>query len=57
MVDYFDEHGVVNKTKVINAVKDIDKKRMEETDKDKVTQLMMEQMLRGLYLQIEDSKF
>lgn len=50
MVDYYDEHGILDKTKVINAVREIDEKLKTETDKKKRTQLMFEQMLRGLYL-------
>ncbi len=50
MIDYYDENGILNETKVVNAVKEIDDKLKNETDKGKRTQLMFEQMLRGLYL-------
>ena len=50
MIDYYDEHGILDSTKVINAVKEIDDKLKKETNKGKRTQLMFEQMLRGLYL-------
>ena len=50
MIDYYDEHGYFDEKKVINAVKEIDEKLKTETDKKKRTQLMFEQMLRGLYL-------
>ena len=50
MIDYYDEHGILDETKVVNAVKEIDKKLKTETNKSKKTQLMFEQMLRGLYL-------
>ena len=48
--DYYDEHGIIDETKVVNAVKEIDEKLKTEKDKKKRTQLMFEQMLRGLYL-------
>ena len=50
MIDYYDEHGIIDEKKVINAIKEIDEKRKNERDKSKKTQLMFEQMLRGLYL-------
>jgi len=50
MIDYYDEHGIVDNKKVVNAIKEIDEKLKTETDKSKRTQLMFEQMLRGLYL-------
>ena len=50
MIDYYDENGYLDERKVINAVKEIDEKLKTETDKKKRTQLMFEQMLRGLYL-------
>lgn len=50
MIDYYDEHGIINDKKVIDAVKEIDEKLKTETDGKKRTQLMFEQMLRGLYL-------
>ena len=50
MIDYYDEHGILDNAKVINAVKEIDEKLKTETDKSKRTQLMFEQMLRGLNL-------
>ena len=50
MIDYYDENGYLDERKVINAVKDIDEKLKTETDGKKRTQLMFEQMLRGLYL-------
>jgi hypothetical protein len=50
MIDYYDEHGIIDNIKVVNAVKEIDEKLQTETDKKKRTQLMFEQMLRGLYL-------
>lgn len=50
MIDYYDEHGILDNAKVIKAVKEIDEKLKTETDKSKRTQLMFEQMLRGLYL-------
>ena len=50
MIDYYDEHGIIDEKKVINAIKEIDEKRKNERDKSKKSQLMFEQMLRGLYL-------
>ncbi len=50
MIDYYDEHGILDEKKVVNAVKEIDEKLKKETDKGKRTKLMFEQMLRGLYL-------
>lgn len=50
MIDYFDEFGMIDNNKVINAVREIDEKRRNEKDKSKQTQLLMEQLLRGLYL-------
>ena len=50
MIDYYDEHGILDEKKVVKAVKEIDDKLKAETDKGKRTQLMFEQMLRGLYL-------
>jgi hypothetical protein len=50
MIDYYDEHGILDEKKVVKAVKEIDDKLKTETDKGKRTQLMFEQMLRGLYL-------
>ena len=50
MIDYYDEHGIIDNNKVVKAVKDIDEKLKTETDKNKRTKLMFEQMLRGLYL-------
>jgi hypothetical protein len=50
MIDYYDEHGIIDEKKVVNAVKEIDEKLKKETDKGKRTKLMFEQMLRGLYL-------
>jgi len=50
MIDYYDEYGIIDETKVVNAVKEIDEKLKTEKDKKKRTQLMFEQMLRGLYL-------
>ena len=50
MIDYYDEHGIIDNIKVVNSVKEIDEKLKTETDKNKRTQLMFEQMLRGLYL-------
>jgi hypothetical protein len=50
MIDYYGENGLFDEKKVINAVKEIDEKLKTETDGKKRTQLMFEQMLRGLYL-------
>ena len=50
MIDYYDEHGIIDEKKVVNAVKEIDEKLKTENDKGKRTRLMFEQMLRGLYL-------
>ncbi len=50
MIDYYDERGILDNVKVVNAVKEIDEKLKTETNKNKRTQLMFEQMLRGLYL-------
>ena len=50
MIDYYNEHGILDEKKVVKAVKEIDDKLKTETDKGKRTQLMFEQMLRGLYL-------
>ena len=50
MIDYYDENGILDDKKVIKAVREIDEKLKTETDGKKRTQLMFEQMLRGLYL-------
>lgn len=50
MIDYYGENGILDENKIISAVKEIDDKLKTETDKGKRTQLMFEQMLRGLYL-------
>jgi hypothetical protein len=50
MIDYYDEHGIIDEKKTIKAVREIDEKLKTETDGKKRTQLMFEQMLRGLYL-------
>ena len=50
MIDYYDEHGIIDEKKIIKAVREIDEKLKTETDGKKRTQLMFEQMLRGLYL-------
>lgn len=50
MIDYYDENGILDNDKVIDAVIEIDDKRKIEMDKGKRTKLMFEQMLRGLYL-------
>lgn len=50
MIDYFDNYGVIDNNKVINAVIEVNEKLKKETDENKKTQLMMEQLLRGLYL-------
>ena len=50
MIDYYDEHGILDEKKVVNAVKEIDEKLKTEKDNGKRTQLMFEQLLRGLYL-------
>ena len=57
MIDYYDEHGILDKKKVVNAVKEIDEKLKTEKDKGKRTQLMFEQLLRGLYLYQVSSDF
>lgn len=57
MIDYYDEHGILDKKKVVNAVKEIDEKLKTEKDKGKRTQLMFEQLLRGLYLSQVSSDF
>jgi len=50
MIDYYDEFGMIDNNKVIKSVREIDEKRRNEKDKSKQTQLLMEQLLRGLYL-------
>lgn len=50
MIDYFDDYGLIDNNKVINAVKEVNEKLSKEKDGNKRTQLMMEQLLRGLYL-------
>ena len=50
MIDYYDEHGIIDEKKVIKAVKEIDDKIKTETKGEKRVKLMMEQLLRGLYL-------
>lgn len=50
MIDYYDEHGIIDEKKVIKAVKEIDDKIKTETNGEKRVKLMMEQLLRGLYL-------
>ena len=50
MIDYYDKFGMIDNNKVIKSVREIDEKRRNEKDKSKQTQLLMEQLLRGLYL-------
>ena len=50
MIDYYDEFGMIDNNKVIKSVREIDEKRRNEKDKSKQTQLLMEKLLRGLYL-------
>ena len=50
MIDYYDEHGIIDEKKVIKDVKEIDDKIKTETNGEKRVKLMMEQLLRGLYL-------
>ena len=50
MIDYYDEHGIIDEKKVIKAVKEIDDKIKTETNGEKRVKLIMEQLLRGLYL-------
>ena len=50
MADYFRD-GVIDNAKVLNAIDEISEKLSEEKDEKKRTQLMFEQMLRGVYLQ------
>ena len=50
MIDYYDEHGIIDEKKVIKAVKEIDDKIKTETNGEKRVKLMMEQLFRGLYL-------
>ena len=50
MIDYYDEHGIIDEKKVIKAVKEIDDKIKTETNGEKRVKLMVEQLLRGLYL-------
>ena len=50
MIDYYDEHGIIDEKKVIKAVKEIDDKIKTEPNGEKRVKLMMEQLLRGLYL-------
>lgn len=52
---YLDKDGNYSKNDVINGIIEIDKQIQEEVDKDvvdkqKLTKLRFEQMLRGLYL-------
>ena len=50
MIDYYRD-GVIDNAKVLNAIDEISEKLSEEKDEKKRTQLMFEQMLRGVYLQ------
>ena len=50
MIDYY-RHCVIDNAKVMNATDEISEKLSEEKDEKKTTQLMFEQMLRGVYLQ------
>ena len=50
MIDYYRD-GVIDNAKVMNAIDEISEKLSEEKDEKKRTQLMFEQMLRGVYLQ------
>lgn len=54
MIDYYDG-GVIDNKKVFNAINEISEKLSEEKDAKKRTQLMFEQMLRGVYLQYGQS--
>ena len=49
-MNIYDDYGIIDNNKVIESVKEIDEKLKKETDKSKRTQLMFEQLLRGLYL-------
>ena len=53
MIDYYDDGGMVDHEKVVKAVSDIDKRLKDEKDGGNRTRLMYEQMLRGLYFQMD----
>lgn len=55
-MDYLDNYGVFSQQMVIESLMEMEKKIKEENAKDvideeKVTRMMYEQMLRGIYLQ------
>lgn len=55
-MDYLDNYGVFSQQMVIESLMEMEKKIKEEnakdvTDEEKVTRMMYEQMLRGIYLQ------
>ena len=50
MINYYDKNGIIDSEKVVETIKEINDKLKTETNKSKRTQLMFEQMLRGLYL-------
>ena len=55
-MNYMDDHGEFSQELVIEGLKEMEDKIREENAKDvvdgeKVTRMMYEQMLRGIYLQ------
>ena len=55
-MDYLDNYGIFSQQMVIESLMEMEKKIKEENAKDvideeKVTRMMYEQMLRGIYLQ------
>ena len=55
-MNYLDEHGIFSQKLVIEGLREMENKIKEENAKDvvdgeKVTRMMYEQMLRGIYLQ------
>jgi hypothetical protein len=55
-MNYLDDHGVFSQELVIEGLREMENKIKEENAKDvvdgeKVTRMMYEQMLRGIYLQ------
>ena len=50
MINYYDKNGIIDSEKVVETIKEVNDKLKTETNKSKRTQLMFEQMLRGLYI-------
>lgn len=56
-MDYLDEDGVFCQRRVIESVKEMEDKikeeeKKEKVDKDKLTRMYYEQLLRGIHIQI-----